>query len=86
MTVIFDINEATTCLSQLVERASNGEEILLADGAWLVAKLVCLPGGRSARLPRVPGGWEGLVIVNDDFDDPLPDDLQAAFDGVDDEF
>ncbi len=32
-------------------------------------------------LPRQPGGWEGQVHIAEDFDDPLPEDLQAAFEG-----
>ncbi len=34
--------------------------------------------------PRPLGGWkEGDVWIADDFDDPLPDDLQAAFESRD---
>ncbi len=33
------------------------------------------------RKPRKPGGWEGQVVMSEDFDAPLPEDLQAAFEG-----
>jgi hypothetical protein len=31
--------------------------------------------------PRQPGGWEGQVRISEDFDDPLPPEIQAAFEG-----
>jgi hypothetical protein len=33
--------------------------------------------------PRRPGGWEGKVWVAEDFDDPLPADILAGFEGRD---
>jgi len=75
---IYNLYEAKTSLSRLVDRAAGGEEIILSKAGKPLAKLV--PFQRSP-VPRQPGGWEGLVRIADDFDDPLPDDLQAAFEG-----
>jgi hypothetical protein len=30
---------------------------------------------------RIPGSAKGLIVVPDDFNDPLPPDLQRYFDG-----
>jgi len=32
-------------------------------------------------LPRQPGGWEGRVRISEDFDAPLPPEIQSAFEG-----
>jgi prevent-host-death family protein len=77
---IVNLYEAKTSLSQLVERAAAGEEIIIAKAGKPKARLVPL-ADRAAR--RRPGGWEGKVFVADDFDEPLPADILAAFEGKD---
>ncbi len=74
----YNLYEAKTALSRLVDRAANGEEIILSKSGRPLAKLV--PFNRPA-LPRQPGGWEGRVRIADDFDEPLPDAIQAGFEG-----
>jgi hypothetical protein len=32
---------------------------------------------------RQPGGWEGKVWMAEDFDEPLPPDILAGFEGKD---
>jgi len=76
--VILNLYDAKTRLSQLVERAARGEEIIIAKAGKPLAKLVPLAARRE---PRKPGGWEGKVRIADDFDDPLPDELQGPFEG-----
>jgi prevent-host-death family protein len=76
--VIYNLYEAKTSLSRLVDRAANGEEIILSKAGKPMAKLV--PFHRKAE-PRKPGGWEGQVQISEDFDAPLPPDLQDAFEG-----
>jgi len=75
---IYNLYEAKTSLSRLVDRAALGEEIILAKAGKPLAKLV--PFSRPA-LPRQPGGWEGRMRIADDFDAPLPPEIQAAFEG-----
>ena len=65
-----NIHEAKTHLSRLIERVEAGEEITIARAGRPVAKLV--PYVRSAE-PRKLGLWRGKVVINPDFDDPLPD-------------
>ena len=71
-----NLYEAKTNLSQLVDRAARGEEIIIAKNGVPLARLVPLD---QPLAPRRPGGWEGRVTIADDFDAPLPPDLLAAF-------
>ncbi len=73
---VLNLYEAKTSLSELVDRAAAGEEIIIAKAGRPLAKLVPL---RRTPLPRRPGGWEGQVRVAEDFDAPLPDSLLDAF-------
>jgi prevent-host-death family protein len=75
--MLVNIHEAKTHLSRLVERASQGEEIVIGKAGKPVAKLVPY---REARAPRKPGGWEGRVWLAPDFDG-LPEEIAAAFRG-----
>lgn len=76
-----NIYQAKTQLSQLVERAAAGEEIIIARAGKPRARLVALP---SKPPKRVPGLLKGKIWISDDFNDPLPDDIQAAFEGRED--
>ncbi len=76
--IVSNLYEAKTNLSQLVDRAAAGEEIIIAKNGVPLARLVPL---KVEPAPRTPGGWEHGVTIADDFDDPLPPDLLAAFGG-----
>ncbi|HKH50143.1 MAG TPA: type II toxin-antitoxin system prevent-host-death family antitoxin [Thermoanaerobaculia bacterium] len=76
--VIYNLYEAKTSLSRLVDRAARGEEIILSKAGKPMAKLV--PFHQSPE-PRQPGGWEGRVRISDDFDSPLPPEIEDAFEG-----
>jgi prevent-host-death family protein len=77
---IVNLYEAKTQLSNLVERAAAGEEIIIAKAGKPMARLMPLT---RAGPPRKPGGWEGKVWIAEDFDDPLPEDIMAGFEGRD---
>lgn len=77
---VYNLYEAKTALSRLVDRAAAGEEIVIAKAGRPMARLVPL---RARAVRREPGGWEGRVRIADDFDAPLPAALQAAFEGRD---
>lgn len=76
--IVYNLYEAKTQLSRLVDRAASGEEIILSKAGKPLAKLV--PFQPNAK-PRLPGGWEGRVRISDDFDAPLPPEVLAAFEG-----
>lgn len=77
--LVYNLYEAKTGLSQLVDRAAAGEEVVIAKAGKPLARLV--PYERP-RLPRVPGGWEGRVFMADDFDAPLPEEILRGFTGA----
>lgn len=73
--------EAKTHLSELVERAAGGEEIIIAKAGTPKARLVPL---RDPTVQRRPGAWRGRVRIAKDFDAPLPDAVLASFEGGED--
>lgn len=73
-----NIHEAKTRLSQLIEQAEAGDEIIIARAGLPVVKLVALRGDRPRR---VLGPLAGKGTVPDDFNAPLPDALLDAFEG-----
>ena len=75
-----NIHDAKTQFSRLVERASQGEEIVIARAGRPVARLVPLETLRPAR--RL-GLLDGRYRIPEDFNAPLPDDVLAAFTGGD---
>lgn len=73
---VFNVHEAKTNLSRLLERVEQGEEIIIAKSGRPVAKLV-----RLAVEPRKPGRLKGRIRIGANFDEPLPDEILAAFRG-----
>jgi prevent-host-death family protein len=71
-----NLYDAKSQLSDLVEQAAAGAEIVIAKGGKPKARLGPLP----ARKPlRRPGGGKGKVTIAADFDAPLPPEILAAF-------
>lgn len=73
-----NLYDAKTNLSQLVERAAAGEEIIIAKAGRPMARLVPLQARTS---PRVVGLLKGKINIGSDFDAPLPDEIARAFRG-----
>jgi len=69
-----NLYDAKTKLSELVDRAVAGEEVIIAKAGKPVARLVPL----KVR-ERIPGRGKGLVRIADDFDAPLPDAVAREF-------
>jgi prevent-host-death family protein len=72
------MHEAKTKLSQLVERAEAGEDIVLSRNGKPVARIV--PIASTSSLAAVRGAWRNRLRIADDFDE-LPDDIAEAFGG-----
>ncbi len=70
-----NIADAKARLPELVERAARGEEIVIARNGEPRARLVPL----SPTKARVPGSGAGQWEVAAEFNEPLPDDILAAF-------
>lgn len=71
-----NIHEAKTHLSRLLSRVAAGEEVVIAKAGKPVARL--MPYKEKPR-NRVPGMDKGRIWISDDFDEPLPEDIQKVF-------
>ena len=71
---VFNVHDAATHLSRLLDRVAQGEEIIIAKSGRPVAKLVRITGQ-----PRKPGRLKGRIQIGSDLDEPLPDEVLAAF-------
>ena len=65
---IVTIHQAKTNLSRLIEKASEGEEVIIARGAKPVARLVPI----EVKGKRQPGSLKGKLRVGPEFFKPLP--------------
>lgn len=72
-----NMHEAKTKLSQLVERVSQGERVVIARAGKPAVELV--PLSRSA-CQRKPGRLAGQISMAPDFD-ATPEDVIAGFEG-----
>jgi prevent-host-death family protein len=75
-----NIHQAKTNLSRLLSRVELGEEIVIANRGIPIAKLV--PFRRSLDRHSSLGQDRGMFIVPNDFNAPLPEDILAAFEGI----
>lgn len=76
----FNVHEAKTNLSRLMDRAHAGEEIVLAKAGEPWAKLV--PITPPAKRRRQPGGLTLTGPIPDSvFFDPLPEDELELWEG-----
>ena len=78
MATTLNLYEAKTQLSRLIEQAAAGEEIVIAKAGKPVARLVPF---EPRREPRKPGLMKGQIWIAEDFDEPLPEEIMAAFRG-----
>jgi prevent-host-death family protein len=62
-----ELHEAKTTLSQLVDRAAAGEDIVIARNGIPVVRLV--PVGGTSSLASVRGAWRGQIELAEDFDE-----------------
>jgi len=72
----FNVHEAKTHLSRLLQRVEQGEEILIARNGQAIAKLVPVRGK-----PRRPGRLKGKIRILSSFDEPLPESIARGFRG-----
>ena len=77
MKTVIGITDAKRNFSRLVERAAAGEEIVIAKAGKPKAKLVPYQPPRKKRR----GGQHllGITYIADDFDGPLPPEIQKYF-------
>lgn len=77
MSETFNMHQAKTSLSRLVERALAGEEIVIARNGEPLVKLVPVP---KERKPRVPGRGKGKIWISPDFEF-TDEEIKELFEG-----
>ena len=72
----YNVHEAKTHLSRLLDQVASGEEVVIAKAGVPVARLVpvVLPTDQ-----RPLGTEQGRIFIADDFDAPLPGDVLDSF-------
>jgi prevent-host-death family protein len=75
----YTVHHAKTHLSNLIERAEAGEDVVIARGDKPAVKLVPVV---SAHPKRKPGTLKGQFTVPDSFFDDLPEEELAAWEGT----
>jgi prevent-host-death family protein len=79
MARVVNISEAKAQLSRLVDEVQNGGRVVIGNAGRPVAVLSAYELDPE---PRPLGGWRGAdVWISEDFDDELPAEVQALFDG-----
>jgi prevent-host-death family protein len=63
------VYEAKSKLSQMINKALEGEEVVITRNGKDVVKLAPVQKKKRDWI----GMWEGQIKIHDDFDDPLPD-------------
>lgn len=76
---VVNMQEAKTQLSKLIDAVSQGEQLVIAKSGKPAAMLVPLPAQKKAE--RTPGALRGEITMAEDFDAPLPEEVQHAFEG-----
>jgi prevent-host-death family protein len=77
-----NLYDAKTNLSKLVDRAAGGEEIIIAKAGKPKAKLVPYEAPRKKRV--FGQNLLGITYMADDWDAPLPPEIQKYFEGESD--
>jgi prevent-host-death family protein len=67
----FNLYEAKTGLSQLVERAAKGEEVIIAKAGKPMVKMVPVTIEKPAGKRMFGQNTMGITYISPDFDEPL---------------
>lgn len=71
----YNIHDAKTNLSRIIDRVEHGEEIIISRAGTPVAKVIPL-NPRAKRSRR--GSLAGRLVLEDDWDAPAVNDAVAA--------
>lgn len=75
---VIDVNAAINQLPSLLKAAQRGEEVVIAQDCQAIAQLIAVPPRKKLK---EPGSMAGKIWIAEDLDAPLPDEIQAAFEG-----
>lgn len=70
-----NIHNAKTHLSELVEKAYSGEEVIICKSGKPMVRLVPY---QVEEKKRKPGSWRGKVKISKDFDE-ISDEIETIF-------
>lgn len=73
-----NIHEAKTHFSKLIQQALLGEEIIISKSGIPLIKLTPY---EKPMTKRKGGQLKGILLIKDDFDEPLPNDFLKSFYG-----
>jgi prevent-host-death family protein len=73
MTQTVSIDEAKDRLQDLLNLASEGNEVIITDDGKPLARLVPIASPKNKK--RIAGLNRGQIWTSDDFDEPLPDEF-----------
>jgi prevent-host-death family protein len=71
----YNIHEAKTHLSRLLEKVQNGEKVIIAKSGSPLAELIPI---KNTPSKRILGLAKGQVVIKPDFDE-LPDEIIDGF-------
>lgn len=74
---MINIYQAKTQLSQLINEALQGEEVVISRAGKPLVQLVPF---QPQKMKRKPGYWKGKLQIGEDFE-TLPDEMMDAFKG-----
>jgi prevent-host-death family protein len=73
---VVNIYEAKTKLSRLLREVAAGEDIVIAKDGTPLARLIPFEAEEEVR---DLGFAKGSIVIEEDFDEPLPDDILEDF-------
>lgn len=81
-----NLADVASNLTRLIERAEAGEEIIIYRAGRPVARLMPPVAGAATSSTPKPKRQLGVLAgqgywIGDDFDDPLPEEMERAFRG-----
>ena len=81
----FNIHEAKTHFSRLLEKVAKGESFIIAKAGKPIGKLGPLDDVDKPKKRRI-GFMEGEIVVPEDFDTMMADEIEEMFYGDPDKF
>ena len=74
------VKDAKNQFSDMLNRIAIGEEVIITDKGEPVAKLVPMPATKKKKRRKFKfGSAKGEFTVPDDFNDPLPKEIEDLF-------
>lgn len=68
--VYIELDKAKLQIDVLIQKAIDGQEVVITDNAKPVLKLVPVV---KTKIRRKAGSAKGMISMSDDFDEPLED-------------